>query len=70
MLDLPPQHQTLAEMVAARRPSVTMALRRLAERHLIVPLGRSRGFRLLGSPPRESDHRTADLLGEPIALSH
>ena len=64
VLDLPLQHQTLAEMVAARRPSVTSALRRLAERELVLPLGRSRGFRLLGAPPVEPDQDTAEVLAE------
>ena len=43
-------HQTLADLVGARRPTVTVALRELAERGL-VHRDESGGWRLAGSPP-------------------
>lgn len=54
-------HATLAELVYARRPSVTTALGHLAERGL---LSRSRGgeWALHGPPPTEVDRRPAAAL--------
>jgi CRP/FNR family cyclic AMP-dependent transcriptional regulator len=43
-------HQTLAELVGARRPTVTLALRSLAERDA-VRRGDSGGWILMGDPP-------------------
>lgn len=45
-------HETLAKLVAARRPSVTTALRELKERGLVVPRD-DRGWTLHGEPPAE-----------------
>jgi CRP/FNR family transcriptional regulator, cyclic AMP receptor protein len=44
-------HSVLAELVAARRPTVTTALGELAQRGEVEPL--ARGWLLLGEPPRE-----------------
>jgi CRP-like cAMP-binding protein len=49
IVPLPLSHGTLAELVHARRPSVTTALSRLAERGLIVRHNDGR-IRLLGDP--------------------
>jgi CRP/FNR family cyclic AMP-dependent transcriptional regulator len=43
-------HQTLAELVGARRPTVTLALRSLTERSA-VRRGESGGWILMGDPP-------------------
>jgi CRP-like cAMP-binding protein len=45
-------HETLGLIVGARRPSVTAALGRLAERGLVVPQPGA-GWLLLGDPPEE-----------------
>lgn len=54
---------TLADMVAARRPSVNAALRELRERRALDEAGAGR-WTLLGDPPSEwSDARAAALVG-------
>ena len=50
-LTLPLPHSTLAELVAARRPSVTTALARLAEQELVLREGDR--WLLRGAPPSE-----------------
>lgn len=45
-------HRTLAELAAAQRPSVSVALRELAQRALIIRLP-GVGWRLHGNPPPE-----------------
>ena len=63
-LDVRLTHELLARVVGARRPSVTTALRRLAETGCVRSLPRSRWL-LLGSPPatlhevRQRSPRTA-----------
>jgi len=44
-------HSVLADLVAARRPTVTSALSELARRQLVTP--RDRGWLLHGEPPGE-----------------
>ncbi len=44
-------HEVLADLVAARRPTVTSALSSLAKRKLVTPL--DRGWLLSGGPPGE-----------------
>ena len=51
-LDLRLTHQVLAAVTGARRPSVTTALKRLADQKRVHPLPRSRWL-LLGNPPAE-----------------
>jgi CRP/FNR family cyclic AMP-dependent transcriptional regulator len=55
-LPLPLSHAMLAALVCARRPSVTVSLRQLAEQGVVVRS--SRGFVLRGNPPA----RLTDLL--------
>lgn len=50
IVPLPLTHQMLAELVGARRPSVSLALRELAEAGTLTKLA-GRGWRLTGSPP-------------------
>ena len=50
MLPFRLSHQTLADLIGARRPTVTVALRELAEREL-VRRGESGEWILAGSPP-------------------
>lgn len=52
LVPLPLGHSTLAELVYARRPSVTTALQRLASRGLIMR-DRARGYVLHGDPRAE-----------------
>ena len=54
VLALPISHRVLAHLVSARRPSVTVALGRLAERGL-VERGERAGWVLHGDPPAELD---------------
>lgn len=51
-IDVRLTHDLLAAVVGARRPSVTTALRRLADEGHVVPQSKSRWL-LLGSPPAE-----------------
>ena len=44
-------HSLIGDLIAAQRPSVTMGLRRLADRQLITP--RDSGWLLCGAPPDE-----------------
>jgi CRP/FNR family cyclic AMP-dependent transcriptional regulator len=50
LLDIPLTHDLLAAVIGARRPSVSVAVRRLAEQERLVSRPRSRWL-LLGSPP-------------------
>jgi hypothetical protein len=52
LLDIPLTHDLLAAVTGARRPSVSVAVRRLVDDGLIVPRPRSRWL-LLGRPPAE-----------------
>lgn len=54
VLALPISHRVLAHLVSARRPSVTVALGRLAERGM-VERGERAGWVLRGDPPEELD---------------
>ena len=51
-LDIPLTHELLASVIGARRPSVSVALARLAEQGHVVSRPRSRWL-LLGRPPAE-----------------
>ncbi len=51
-IDVRLTHDVLAAVVGARRPSVTTALRRLADEGLVAPQAKSRWL-LLGAPPAE-----------------
>jgi CRP-like cAMP-binding protein len=51
LLPLPLTHDTLADLAAAQRPSVTTALGRLRTRGLIEPGGQ--GWLLRGEPPAQ-----------------
>jgi len=75
-LDVRLTHEVLASVIGARRPSVTTALRRLAEAGQLEPLPRSRWI-LCGEPPAELRHvheqarredRRADLSGPARTL--
>src|SRR5581483_10716763 len=59
-LDLRLTHEVLAAVTGARRPSVTTALRRLAEAGCVRSLPRSRWL-LLGGPPAELQNVHAQL---------
>jgi hypothetical protein len=52
LLPLRLSHETLAELACAQRPSVSVALRQLAERDLVVR-ATGRGWQLRGNPPAE-----------------
>lgn len=51
-LNVPLTHELLASVIGARRPSVTVALRRLSEQGRVRAAARSRWL-LLGEPPGE-----------------
>lgn len=57
-------HTTLAELVAARRPTVTSALTELARRGVIRPV--ANGWLLCGDPPAEITH--AEVTAQPGAV--
>jgi CRP/FNR family transcriptional regulator, cyclic AMP receptor protein len=50
IMPLPLTHQVLADLIGSRRPSVSTALRRLAEAGMIAEDGHG-GWRLTGAPP-------------------
>ncbi len=50
--NVPLTHELLAAVIGARRPSVTVALRRLSEQERVRATPRSRWL-LLGQPPSE-----------------
>jgi CRP/FNR family transcriptional regulator, cyclic AMP receptor protein len=52
VLDIPLTHELIAAVVGARRPSVSVAIRRLVEAGLAYPRPRSRWL-LPGAPPAE-----------------
>jgi len=74
VLPLPLTHRVLAQLVAARRPSVTTQLGRLRERGLVVAR-EGGGWRLDGEPPEEleairsqlADHTAAPPRTPPAA---
>jgi CRP-like cAMP-binding protein len=57
-------HTTLAELVAARRPTVTSALTDLTRRGVVRPV--NAGWLLCGDPPKEITH--ADVTARPGAV--
>lgn len=58
-------HSVLADLAAARRPTVSKALALLAGQELVTPL--SRGWLLSGEPPGELAELRATLLGPSLA---
>jgi CRP/FNR family cyclic AMP-dependent transcriptional regulator len=67
ILSLPLSHGMLAALVCARRPSVTVSLRELAQRGLVTSV--ATGFVLSGNPPAELSHLLASV-EDDSARSH
>lgn len=67
-IPVPLTHRILAELVAARRPSVSTALAKLQQQGVLTR--HERTWRLHGSVPAEFDHLTEDSTSESVLATH